>query len=455
LNEELVFGGIAMKITIFGTGYVGLVAAACLADAGHQVMCVDAIKSKIEDLKSGKIPFYEPGLDILVSRNIMQERLIFTFDAAAGVKHGRILFISVGTPATEDGTADVRHVLDVAQLIGEHMDDYKVVVVKSTVPVGTTHNVRSKIDEALHRRGCPDLPFGVCSNPEFLKEGSAVQDFTKSARIVLGTDSERVREFMCECYAPYIRKLDKIIFMDILSAELTKYAANAMLSAKISFINEIANLAERLGADVEQVRKGIGSDPRIGYEFIYPGCGYGGSCFPKDLRALIRTAEQVKHEPALFRAVEEVNNRQKRVLFEKLRKALGENLSGKTIAVWGLAFKPNTSDMREAPSRMLLEALWKAGAHVQAYDPAAIKEAEYIYGKRDDFRLVNTREAAVTAADALVICTEWQEFRAVDLEWLRSQLSQSVVVDGRNLFDPHEMKQAGFRYYAVGRGENC
>jgi len=443
-----------MRITVFGTGYVGLVAAACLADVGHQVMCVDVVESKIEGLKNGVMPIYEPGLEVLLNRSIAQERLTFTVDTAAGVKHGMLLFIAVGTPSDEDGSADVSYVLDVARGIGEQMDSYKVVAIKSTVPVGTAGKVREKIGEALRGRGVADLSFDVCSNPEFLKEGSAVWDFTKAARIVVGTDSERVRELMRECYAPYIRKQDKLIFMDVRSAELTKYAANAMLATKISFINEIANLAERLGADVEQVRRGIGSDPRIGYEFIYPGCGYGGSCFPKDLRALLGTAEQIAYEPALLRAVDEVNRRQRRVLFEKLRQALGEDLRGKTIAVWGLAFKPNTSDMREAPSRTLLEALWEAGARVQAYDPAAMKEAEHLYGERADLRLVGSRDDAVAAADALVICTEWQEFRAVDLEWLGSQLCQQVVVDGRNLFDPQEMKRAGFRYYAVGRGDS-
>lgn len=444
--------GMTVKITVFGTGYVGLVAAACLADVGHQVVCVDVLESKIEGLKNGVLPIYEPGLDVLLNRNVEQGRLRFTVEPAAGVKHGKLLFIAVGTPSDEDGSADVSYVLDVARSVGEQMDNYKVVAIKSTVPVGTAAKVRGAICEALCARGA-DLPFDVCSNPEFLKEGSAVWDFTKAARIVVGTDSERVCELMRECYAPYIRKQDKMIFMDVKSAELTKYAANAMLATKISFINEIANLAERLGADVEQVRRGIGSDPRIGYEFIYPGCGYGGSCFPKDLRALLVTAEQAGYEPALLRAVDEVKRRQRHVLFEKLQNALAGELRGKKIAVWGLAFKPNTSDMREAPSRTLLAALWEAGALVQAYDPAAMSEAERIYGKREDFRLAASRDDAVDAADALVICTEWQEFRAVDLEWLAGRLNKPVVVDGRNLFDPHEMKLAGFRYYAVGRGD--
>lgn len=442
-----------MKITVFSAGYVGLVAAACLADVGHNVLCLDVDKSKNEGLKRGECPICEPGLDTLVKRTLAMGQLGFTNDPAGAVKHGMLQFIAVGTPPDGDGSADVRYVLDVARAIGEYMDSYKVVVVKSTVPVGTADRVQEVIAELLRARGV-DLPFDVCSNPEFLKEGSAVQDFTKAARIVVGTDSERVRELLRECYAPYIRKQDKMVFMDVRSAELTKYAANAMLAARISFMNEIANLAERLGADVEQVRMGIGSDPRIGYDFIYPGCGYGGSCFPKDLRALIRTAEQAGYEPALLRAVDGVNNQQRRVLFEKLRQALGNDLPGKTIAVWGLAFKPNTDDMREAPSRTLLEALWQAGARVQAYDPAAMKEAERIYGKREDFRLVGSRDAAVVGADALVICTEWNVFRAVDIGWLKEQLRQPVVVDGRNLFDPRDMKRAGFRYYAVGRGDS-
>lgn len=447
------YGGKIVKITVFGAGYVGLVAAACLADAGHQVICVDVVESKIKALKRGVMPIYEPGLDVLVNRNHIQGRLTFTSDPATGIKHGSLLFISVGTPPDENGSSDIRHVLDVARIIGEHLDNYKVVAIKSTVPVGTTDKVREVIDEALCTRGAGDLPFDVCSNPEFLREGSAVLDFTKAARIVVGTNSELVREMMKECYAPYNRKRDKMIFMNVRSAELTKYAANAMLATKISFINEIANLAERLGADVEQVRQGIGSDPRIGYEFIYPGCGYGGSCLPKDLRALIGMAEKVAYEPIFLRAVDGVNNQQRHVLFEKLEKALGGNLQDKTIALWGLAFKPNTDDMREAPSRTLLDALWEAGARVQAYDPVAMKEAERIYGEREGLRLAGSRNEAVAAADALVICTEWQEFRAVDLEWLGSQLNQAVVVDGRNLFDPNEMKRAGFRYYAVGRGD--
>lgn len=379
--------------------------------------------------------------------------MTFTVDPEQGVKHGEILFIAVGTPQGQDGSADVRYVLDAAQAIGKYMDCYKVVVNKSTVPVGTAEKVREVIAETIQSRGI-ELQFDVCSNPEFLKEGSAVQDFIRAARIIVGTDSQRVGEIMRQCYAPYIRKQDKMIFMDIRSAELAKYAANAMLATKISFINEIANLAELLAADVEQVRRGIGADPRIGYDFIYPGCGYGGSCFPKDMRALIKTAEQLDYNPLLIRAVEEVNNRQRQVLIKKLLKAFGGDLKGRTVAVWGLAFKPNTADMREASSTVLVEALLNAGALVQAYDPAAVDEARRIYGDRKNLWLMNSQEDAVRGADALVLCTEWNEFRGVDLEWLKTQLKHPVVVDGRNLFDPHEMKQAGLRYYAIGRGES-
>ena len=443
-----------MNITVFGTGYVGIVTGACLADVGHDVMCVDVDESKIEALKKGRVPIYEPDLESLVSRNLEQWCLHFTADVAEGVEFGQLLFITVGTPTDEDGSADVSHVLDVANVIAEYMRSYKVVVNKSTVPVGTADRVRAVITQALVERGV-ELPFDVCSNPEFLKEGTAIEDFTKAARIVIGTDSERVREMMRECYAPYNRKRDKIIFMDARSAELTKYAANAMLATKISFMNEVANLAEHLGADVEQVRKGIGSDPRIGYDFIYPGCGFGGSCLPKDLQALVRMAEEVGYEAALLHTVKAVNLRQKGVLFGKLSHALGGELWGKTIAVWGLAFKPNTDDMREAPSRTLIEALWAAGAKVQAFDPAAMKEAERIYGQRENLRLVGNREDAVVGADALVICTEWKVFRTVDFGWLKAQLHQPVVVDGRNLFNPPEVERAGIRYYAVGRGKSA
>ncbi len=442
-----------MHITIFGTGYVGLVTGACLADVGHQVMCVDVEAQKVANLELGIIPIHEPGLEAMVKRNHAEGRLHFTTNAAEGVGFGELQFIAVGTPPDEDGSADLQYVLAVARTIGLHMQDHKVVINKSTVPVGTADRVRAAIVEQLQRRAT-DVSFDVCSNPEFLKEGAAIEDFTKGARIVVGTDSERVRERMRECYAPYNRNHDKLMFMDVRSAELTKYAANAMLATKISFMNEIANLAELLGADVEQVRKGIGSDPRIGYHFIYPGCGYGGSCFPKDVQALTRTAELAGYQPHLLHAVEAVNERQKSILFSKLNKALAGDLEGKTIAVWGLAFKPNTDDMRAAPSRVLIEALWAAGASVSAYDPEAMNEARRIYGERDDFTLAESREAAVEGADALVICTEWKQFRTLDFAWLKRSLTEPLIVDGRNLFDPNELSRHGIRYFGVGRGQS-
>ena len=442
-----------MNVTVFGTGYVGLVTGACLADVGHDVMCMDIDADKIAGLERGEIPIYEPGLDAMVKQNVAAGRLRFTTEAAKAVAFGRLQFIAVGTPPDEDGSADLQYVLAVAKSIGEHMDDYKVIINKSTVPVGTADKVRVEVRNALEARG-HQVDFDVCSNPEFLKEGAAIEDFTQGARIVVGTDSERVKALMRECYAPYNRLRDKLMFMDIRAAELTKYAANAMLATKISFMNEIANLAERLGADVEQVRHGIGSDPRIGYQFIYPGCGYGGSCFPKDVQALMRTASQAGYEPALLNAVETVNRRQKQTLFTKLMQAFDGDLSGKTIGLWGLAFKPDTDDMRDAPSRVLMEALWEAGAKVQAYDPQAMRECRRIYGDRDDLILVADRIQAVKGADALAICTEWKDFRAVDFDWLKQQLSMPVVVDGRNLFDPARVKQAGLLYFAVGRGDS-
>lgn len=442
-----------MNITIFGTGYVGLVTGACLADVGHEVVCVDVDTAKISGLKNGVIPIYEPGLDAMVKRNFAEGRLRFTTDAAEGVASGELQFIAVGTPPDEDGSADLQYVLAVARTIGTHMDGYKVIVDKSTVPVGTADRVRAKIAQTLADRGVK-LPFDVCSNPEFLKEGAAIEDFTKSARIVVGTDSEAVRERMRECYAPYSRNHDKLMFMDVRAAELTKYAANAMLATKISFMNEIANLAERLGADIEQVRLGIGSDPRIGYHFIYPGCGYGGSCFPKDVQALARTAMQVGYEPVLLNAVETVNERQKHMLFDKLQQVFDGDMHGRTIAIWGLSFKPDTDDMREAPSRVLMESLWSAGASVRAYDPEAMQETRRIYGDRDDLALVEHQDEAVAGADALVICTEWKQFRTVDFKRLKSRLAHPVVVDGRNLFDPRAVKGAGLMYYAVGRADS-
>lgn len=440
-----------MKITVFGSGYVGLVTGACLADVGHSVVCVDIDSVKIERLNKGIIPIYEPGLEELILNNVNAGRLSFTTDAKSAVEHGHLQFIAVGTPPDEDGKADLQYVLAVAGTIGQHMKSEKIVIDKSTVPVGTADKVRQTIVEALASRA-ENIPFEVCSNPEFLKEGAAIEDFTKGPRIVVGTESEHVVSVMRHCYAPYNRNHDKLMFMDIRSAELTKYAANAMLATKISFMNELANIAEHLGADIENVRLGIGSDPRIGYQFIYPGCGYGGSCFPKDVQALAQTANEVGYEAELLTAVEAVNNRQKQMLFKKLVQAFDGKLQGKRIALWGLAFKPNTDDMRDAPSRALMEALWAVGAQVQAHDPEAMDECRRLYGNEEKLQLCASREEALNGADALVICTEWKAYRAIDPQWLKETLAYPVVVDGRNLFDPLEMAAAGLLYFAVGRG---
>lgn len=444
---------ITMKITVFGTGYVGLVTGACLADVGHQVMCVDVDQAKIDKLKQGVIPIYEPGLEGVVKRCYSDGTLSFTTDAEEAVAHGTLQFIAVGTPPDEDGAADLQYVLAVGKTIGKYMNDYKVVIDKSTVPVGTAEKVQAAIAGELSTRGA-NIDFDVCSNPEFLKEGSALEDFTKGARIVVGTDSDQVRDLMRECYSPYMRIHDKLMFMDVRAAEFTKYAANAMLATKISFMNEMSQMAERLGVDIEHVREGIGSDPRIGYHFIYPGAGYGGSCFPKDVQALARTAMDVGYHPELLLAVENVNLRQKETLFAKINKAFDGDLGGKTIAVWGLSFKPNTDDMREAPSRKLMESLWAAGAKVKAYDPEAMEECQRIYGNRDDLMFCGTRNEAVKSADALVICTEWKAFRTVDFDWLKQQLNHNIIVDGRNLYNPDDAKAAGFQYYAVARGDS-
>lgn len=442
-----------MKITVFGTGYVGLVTGACLADVGHDVMCMDIDAEKIEKLKQGSIPVYEQGLESMVKRNYAEGRLHFTTDAAAAVRASTLQFIAVGTPSAEDGAADLSQVLAVARTIGAHMNGYRIIVNKSTVPVGSAEIVQATIAKILRERGTA-YTFDVCSNPEFLKEGSAIEDFTRGMRIVVGTDSPQVRKKMSECYGPYNRNRDKLMFMSVRAAELTKYAANAMLATKISFMNELANLAEQLGVDIEQVRHGIGSDPRIGFHFIYPGCGYGGSCFPKDVQALVRTAAAAGVSTELLSSVEAVNNRQKNVLFQKLIQAFNSALADRTIALWGLAFKPDTDDIRAAPSRMLMESLWSAGARVRAYDPEAMPEIERIYGKRADLELVNSRDAAVAGADALVICTEWKQFRTVDFAWLRRELRHRVIVDGRNLYAPAQVRQHGLRYYAVGRGDS-
>ena len=442
-----------MDITIYGSGYVGLVTGACLAQVGNRVLCVDIDPDKIERLQRGEVPIYEPGLDELIENNMAAGRLGFTLDAAEGVRHGLFQFIAVGTPPDEDGSADLRHVLAVADTIARHMDEYRIVVDKSTVPVGTADRVRDTISARLAERGV-EVEFDVVSNPEFLKEGAAIDDFMKPDRIVIGTDNPRTTELMRALYAPFNRNHDRLIAMDIRSAELTKYAANALLATKISFMNELANLAERLGADIESVRIGIGSDPRIGYHFIYPGCGYGGSCFPKDVQALERTARKVGYEAELLQSVERVNNRQKRRLFEKIRDHFGGQIAGRTIALWGLAFKPNTDDMREAPSRVLMEQLWAAGARVRAYDPVAMDECRRLYGDRDDLELADSAEHALEGADALAIVTEWQEFRSPDFEQMRERLAEPLIFDGRNLYDPERLQQAGFRYYAIGRGAN-
>lgn len=439
-----------MEVTIYGSGYVGLVTGACLAEVGNDVLCVDINEHKITRLLKGEMPIYEPGLEDIVSKNIAAKRLNFTTSTEEGVAHGLFQFIAVGTPPDEDGSADLQYVLAVANSIGQHMSDYRVIVNKSTVPVGTADKVRQIIVETLSKRGA-DMEFDVVSNPEFLKEGAAIDDFMKPERVVIGTDNPRTTELLRALYTPFNRNHDRLVTMDIRSAELTKYAANAMLATKISFMNELSNLAERLGADIEQVRRGIGSDPRIGYHFIYPGCGYGGSCFPKDVQALERTAKEVGYEAELLAAVEAVNQRQKQLIFQKIQQHFGAELRGKSIALWGLAFKPNTDDMRAAPSRDLMEALWQAGARVQAYDPAAMEEATRIYGERDDLILMESPDAALQGADALVTLTEWNLFRSPDFEHIKSQLSQPVIFDGRNLYDPQQLRDAGFSYYAIGR----
>jgi UDPglucose 6-dehydrogenase len=440
-----------MKVTIYGSGYVGLVTGACLAQVGNHVLCVDIDQAKIEALRQGHIPIYEPGLEDMVQENIQAGRLSFSLDPAEGVRHGLFQFIAVGTPPDEDGSADLSHVLTVARSIAEHMSEYRIVVNKSTVPVGTADRVRETISETLARRGIGG-EFDVVSNPEFLKEGAAIEDFMKPDRVVVGTDNPRTAELMRALYAPFNRSHDRVMCMDVRSAELTKYAANAMLATKISFMNELANLAEHLGADIEQVRQGIGSDPRIGYHFIYPGCGYGGSCFPKDVKALERTARQVGYNAELLGAVEAVNDRQKHRLFEKITARFGKDLSGRTVALWGLAFKPNTDDMREASSRVLMEALWEAGVRVQAFDPVAEEECRRVYGERDDLVLCETPEEALQGADALAIVTEWNVFRSPDFDRIRRDLTHPVIFDGRNLYEPRHMEEMGFEYYAIGRG---
>ncbi|MNF59838.1 UDP-glucose 6-dehydrogenase YwqF [compost metagenome] len=440
-----------MKVTVFGIGYVGLVQGAVLAEVGHDVVCIDVDANKVERLKQGHIPIYEPGLETLVKENYEAGRLKFTTDAAAGVKHGEVQFIAVGTPPDEDGSADLKYVLAVAETIAQHMDGHQIIIDKSTVPVGTADKVSALVAEILAQRGRKDLIFDVVSNPEFLKEGSAVADCMRPDRIVIGTCSPNSEEVMRELYAPFNRNHEKIIVMDVRSAELTKYAANCMLATKISFMNEMANLAEMLGADIEMVRQGIGSDPRIGYHFLYAGAGYGGSCFPKDVQALIQTADSIDFDAKLLKAVEKRNNEQKTVLFRKIHDYFNGDLYGKTFALWGLSFKPNTDDMREAPSRVLMEALWEAGAKVQAYDPEAMEETQRIYGNHNALNLCGTKEAALKGADALLIVTEWQIFKAPDFDLIKQQLKEAIIFDARNLFEPARMRKKGFEYQSIGR----
>lgn len=439
-----------MKITVIGTGYVGLVTGTCLAEVGNEVLCLDVDPRKIEILKSGGIPIYEPGLEDMVKRNVAAGRLSFTTDVEASVAFGQIQFIAVGTPPDEDGSADLQYVVAAARNIGRHMNEYKLVVDKSTVPVGTADKVKAALAEELARRGAA-IEFDVASNPEFLKEGAAVEDFMKPDRIVIGTDSERATQLLRQLYAPFQRSRERLAVMDIRSAELTKYAANAMLATRISFMNELAVLAERLGADIEQVRHGIGSDPRIGYHFLYAGCGYGGSCFPKDVQALRRTGQENGVPLRVLDAVEDANDAQKRILIDKLTARFGSDLKGRRFAMWGLAFKPNTDDMREAPSRTMLEALWQMGASVSAYDPAAMEETRRIYGERADLLLVDSPMDALKGADALLIVTEWKVFRSPNFDTMKTLLKAPVVFDGRNLYEPPAMREMGFEYFPIGR----
>jgi len=442
-----------MRITIFGTGYVGLVTGTCLAEVGNDVMCLDVDADKIARLQRGEMPIFEPGLAELVIENAAAGRLHFTTDALRAIAHGQMLFIAVGTPPDEDGSADLTHVLNVARTIGQHVDSYRVVVNKSTVPVGTADRVREAIAAELRARGT-NVEFDVVSNPEFLKEGDAVKDCMRPDRIVLGSDSARAIDLLKTLYAPFNRNHERLVLMDVRSAELTKYAANAMLATKISFMNEMANIAERVGADIELVRHGIGSDPRIGYSFIYPGAGYGGSCFPKDVQALERTARSHDYESRLLDAVEHVNRAQKEKLYELITRHFSGAPAGKTIAVWGLAFKPNTDDMREAPSRRLLEQVWAAGAKVRAYDPEALLEASRIYGERSDLVLCDDMYATLEGADALVIVTEWKAFWSPDFARIRACLSSPAIFDGRNIYEPRAVEAAGIAYYGIGRGRS-
>jgi len=439
-----------MKITVIGSGYVGLVSGACLAEVGNDVLCLDVDANKIRILNEGGIPIYEPGLEAMVQRNKAAGRLRFTTDIPEAVAHGNIQFIAVGTPPDEDGSADLKYVLAAAANIGRHMTGYKVVVDKSTVPVGTADKVREAIATTLAARGV-NMDFSVVSNPEFLKEGAAIDDFMKPDRIVVGVSDDQAATLMRQLYAPFQRNHERLIVMDVRSAELTKYAANAMLATRISFMNELANLAEKLGADIELVRQGIGSDPRIGYHFLYPGCGYGGSCFPKDVQALVRTASAAGQGLKVLQAVEDANDAQKQVLVNKIVQHFGDDLTGKTIALWGLAFKPNTDDMREAPSRVLIEELFKRGANVRAYDPVAMHETQRIYGTEARLSYADNPMDALAGADVLAIVTEWKEFRAPDFAAIKAKLKTPMIFDGRNLYDPAQVRAAGLDYFAIGR----
>jgi UDPglucose 6-dehydrogenase len=439
-----------VNVTIIGTGYVGLVTGACLADMGNHVFCLDVDEQKVRMLNAGGIPIFEPGLEAVVRRNEAAGRLLFSTDAAASVRHGVLQLLAVGTPPNEDGSADLQHVLAAARAIGRHMDDYRVIVNKSTVPVGTADRVRAVVGEELARRGASPA-FSVVSNPEFLKEGDAVEDFMRPDRIIVGSDDERATALLRELYAPFQRNRERLMLMSVRSAELTKYAANAMLATRISFMNELANLAERLGADIEEVRRGIGSDPRIGYHFLYAGAGFGGSCFPKDVRALQDTARQAGRPLSVLAAVEHANDAQKRILAQKIHARFGESLAGRRFAVWGLAFKPNTDDMREAPSRALIADLLAAGAAVRAYDPAARDEARRIYRGEPRVEIVDAAIDCVTGCDALAIVTEWQEFRSPDFDEVARRLKTPAIFDGRNLYSPAAVHAHGFEYFPVGR----
>ena len=443
-----------MDISIFGTGYVGLVTGACFAEMGNRVLCVDIDEAKVEALANGEVPLFERGLEPLVRSNRQAGRLLFTTDAAQGVAHGEVIFLAVGTPSDEHGGADIANVLQAAQTIGDHLARPALVVGKSTVPVGTAERVRETIAAALARRGA-EVEFAVAANPEFLKEGDAVADFMKPDRIVIGSDDPAATELLERIYAPFNRNRDKILHMDLRSAEMTKYAANVMLAAKISLMNEFANVAELVGADIEAVRHGIGTDPRIGHHFIYAGCGYGGSCFPKDVRALLHMAGQAGYDARLARSVEAVNERQKRAFGERIVAHFGGTLAGRAIALWGLAFKPNTDDMREAPSRALMETIWAAGGSVRAYDPQALDEARRLYGARADLALCAERDDALLGADALAVVTEWHEFRSPDFAAVRAALRQPTIFDGRNLYDPQALAAAGFDHIAIGRGSSA